>query len=112
MFSTMQDEPLSLATLLRYASTFQSDATVSTWTGDGIRSITFGEVGEQAARLANALCGLGVGVGDRVATFMWKADLTRLRSSQAALAAHCSATTHHCSATGRTVAVAGSAELV
>ena len=71
MFSTMQDEPLSLATLLRYASTFQSDATVSTWTGDGIRSITFGEVGEQAARLANALRGLGVGVGDRVATFMW-----------------------------------------
>jgi fatty-acyl-CoA synthase len=71
MFSTMQDEPLSLATLLRYASTFQSDATVSTWTGEGIRSVTFGEVGEQAARLANALRGLGVGVGDRVATFMW-----------------------------------------
>jgi fatty-acyl-CoA synthase len=67
----MQDEPLSLATLLRYASTFQSDATVSTWTGEGIRSITFGEVGEQAARLANALRGLGAGVGDRVATFMW-----------------------------------------
>jgi fatty-acyl-CoA synthase len=67
----MQDEPLSLATLLRYASTFQSDATVSTWTGEGIRSITFGEVGEEAARLANALRGLGVGVGDRVATFMW-----------------------------------------
>jgi fatty-acyl-CoA synthase len=71
MFTTMQDEPLSLATLLRYASTFQSDATVSTWTGEGIRSITFGEVGQEAARLANALRGLGVGVGDRVATFMW-----------------------------------------
>jgi fatty-acyl-CoA synthase len=63
VLSTMQDEPLSLATLLRYASTFQSDATVSTWTGEGTRSITFGEVGEQAARLANALRGLGVGVG-------------------------------------------------
>jgi fatty-acyl-CoA synthase len=71
VYSTMQDEPLSLATLLRYASTFQSDATVSTWTGEGIRSITFGEVGEQAARLANALRGLGVGAGDRIATFMW-----------------------------------------
>jgi hypothetical protein len=58
----MQDEPLSLATLLRYASTFQSDATVSTWTGEGMRSITFGEVGEQAARLANALRGHGVAV--------------------------------------------------
>jgi hypothetical protein len=39
--------------------------------GEGIRSITFGELGEQAARLANTLRGLGVGVGDRVATFMW-----------------------------------------
>jgi fatty-acyl-CoA synthase len=71
MFSTMQDEPLSLATLLRYAATFQSAATVSTWTGEGMRTMTFGELGEQAARLANALHGLGVGVGDRVGTFMW-----------------------------------------
>jgi fatty-acyl-CoA synthase len=71
MLSTMQDEPLSLATLLRYASTFQSDATVSTWTGAGVRTITFGEIGAQAARLANALRGLGIGIGDRVATFMW-----------------------------------------
>jgi fatty-acyl-CoA synthase len=50
MLSTMQDEPLSLAALLWYASIFQSDATVSTWTGEGIRSITFGEVGEVMCR--------------------------------------------------------------
>jgi fatty-acyl-CoA synthase len=71
MLSTMQDEPLSLATLLRYASTFQSAATVSTWTGASLRTMSFGELGEQAARLANALRGLGIGAGDRVATFMW-----------------------------------------
>ena len=71
MLSTMQDEPLSLATLLRYAATVQSAATVSTWTGTSLRTISFGELGEQAARLANALRGLGVGIGDRVATFMW-----------------------------------------
>ncbi|MGQ4596788.1 long-chain-fatty-acid--CoA ligase [Nocardia sp. R6R-6] len=71
MFSTMQDEPLSLATLLRYASTFAGDSTVSTWTGAGVRTMTYRAVGAESARLANALRGLGVGVGDRVGTFMW-----------------------------------------
>ncbi|WP_280446173.1 long-chain fatty acid--CoA ligase [Nocardia vulneris] len=71
MLSTMQDEPLSLATLLRYASTFVGDSTVSTWTGTGVRTMTYRELGAEAARLANALRGLGIGVGDRVGTFMW-----------------------------------------
>ncbi|MBB5912976.1 fatty-acyl-CoA synthase [Nocardia transvalensis] len=71
MLSTMQDEQLSLATLLRYATTFHGDATVSTWTGDGVRTTTFREIGVDCARLANALRGLGIGEGDRVGTFMW-----------------------------------------
>ncbi|MEU7630987.1 long-chain fatty acid--CoA ligase [Nocardia sp. NPDC049220] len=71
MLSTMQDEPLSLATLLRYASTFVGDSTVSTWTGSGVRTMTYREVGAESARLAHALRGLGIGVGDRVGTFMW-----------------------------------------
>jgi len=71
MLSTMQDEPLSLTTLLRYASTFQGDSTVSTWTGTGVRTMTYRELGAEAARLANALTGLGIGRGDRVGTFMW-----------------------------------------
>ncbi|MEV5838948.1 long-chain fatty acid--CoA ligase [Nocardia sp. NPDC052112] len=71
MLSTMQDEPLSLATLLRYASTFMGDSTVSTWTGSGVRTMTYRELGTESARLANALRGLGIGAGDRVGTFMW-----------------------------------------
>ncbi|WP_225727956.1 MULTISPECIES: long-chain fatty acid--CoA ligase [unclassified Nocardia] len=71
MLSTMQDEQLSLATLLRYASTFVGDSTVSTWTGSGVRIKTYRELGVDAARLANALRGLGIGIGDRVGTFMW-----------------------------------------
>ncbi|MCM6773194.1 long-chain fatty acid--CoA ligase [Nocardia sp. CDC159] len=71
MWSTMQDEQLSLATLLRYAATFQGDSTVATWTGDGVRTMTYRELGADAARLAHALRGLGIGEGDRVGTFMW-----------------------------------------
>ncbi|RDI46238.1 long-chain fatty acid--CoA ligase [Nocardia mexicana] len=71
MLSTMQDEQLSLATLLRYATTFHGDATVSTWTGDGVRTTTYRELGVECARLANALRSLGIGDGDRVGTFMW-----------------------------------------
>ncbi len=71
MLSTMQDEQLSLATLLRYAASFHGDATISTWTGDGVRTSTYREMGADAARLANALRSLGIGVGDRVGTFMW-----------------------------------------
>jgi len=71
MFSTMQDEPLSLATLLRYASTAKAEAQVATWIGGDVRRMSFGELGVEAARLANALQGLGVAHTDRVATFMW-----------------------------------------
>ncbi|MEV6796610.1 long-chain fatty acid--CoA ligase [Streptomyces sp. NPDC051320] len=71
MLSTMQDGPLSLANLLRYATSVHADATVTTWTGRAARRRTFGELGARAARLANALRGLGVGPSDRVATFMW-----------------------------------------
>ncbi|MFF2552785.1 long-chain fatty acid--CoA ligase [Nocardia sp. NPDC058058] len=71
MLSTMQDEQLSLATLLKYASTFQGESTISTWTGDGVRTQSFAEIGADAARLANALRDLGIGEGDRVGTFMW-----------------------------------------
>ncbi|MFI5715539.1 long-chain fatty acid--CoA ligase [Nocardia sp. NPDC051750] len=71
MLSTMMDDQLSLATLLRYASTFVGDSTVSTWTGDGVRTMTYREIGADSARLANALTDLGIGRGDRVGTFMW-----------------------------------------
>jgi fatty-acyl-CoA synthase len=71
MFSTMQDEPLSIATLLRYAGTAKAHAEVSTWTGDGVRRLSYRDVAREGARLANGLLALGVQPGDRVATFMW-----------------------------------------
>ena len=69
--STMQGGNLSLATLVEYSRKSFPEGRVRTWTGSAFRDISFAEIGEQAAQLAHALDGLGVGRGDRVATFMW-----------------------------------------
>ncbi len=71
MQSTMQNSPLTIAAILRYATGVHADRTVTTATGDGFRSSTYRELGRQAARLANALRGLGIDGDQRVATFMW-----------------------------------------
>ena len=72
MRSTMQDFPLTIAAILRYAVTVHPDRTATTATGDGgYRHTTYAEIGEQAARLANGLRRLGVSGDERVATFMW-----------------------------------------
>ena len=71
MRSTMQETPLSIATLVRYGTTVHGSSEVVTWTGDGARSATYAEVGRRAARLAHALRALGVDGDDRVGTFMW-----------------------------------------
>jgi fatty-acyl-CoA synthase len=71
MDSTMQNYPLTITTIMRYACSAFGDRTVTTATGDGYRHTTYCEVGEQAARLANALRRMGITGDQRVATFMW-----------------------------------------
>lgn len=69
--STMQEGPLTVGSLMRHGATVYADSVVATFEGDRTRSATYGEVGSRAARLANALAGLGVVAGDRVGTFLW-----------------------------------------
>jgi fatty-acyl-CoA synthase len=71
MDSTMQPTPLLISQILRFGTTLHADQEVVTWTADGPRRATYAEVGEQCARLAHALKGLGVHGDDRIATFMW-----------------------------------------
>jgi fatty-acyl-CoA synthase len=72
MRSTMQETPLSIATLLNFGATFYGTSTVETFTGDGVRTATFAEVAARSAQLAHALHDdLGITGDDRVATFMW-----------------------------------------
>ncbi|MPY96472.1 MAG: long-chain-fatty-acid--CoA ligase [Actinophytocola sp.] len=71
MLGTMQDVPLSLSQLLRYGASTHGASEVVTWTGEEPRRETYAQVGERAARLANALRSLGITADQRVATFMW-----------------------------------------
>jgi fatty-acyl-CoA synthase len=71
MRSTMQDVPLSIATIVRYGTTVHGSSEVVTSTGDGVRRATYADVGRRAAQLAHALRGLGVTGDQRVGTFMW-----------------------------------------
>ncbi len=71
MLSTMQDGHLTIGTLLRHGATVHATSDVVTWTGAEGRTVTFAEIGERSARLANALRGLGVTGDQRVGTFMW-----------------------------------------
>jgi fatty-acyl-CoA synthase len=71
MLGTMQDGQLSIANLLRHGSRVHATAEVVTWTGEGSRRTTYAGVAREAAKLANALRGLGVTSDQRVGTFMW-----------------------------------------
>ena len=71
MDSTMQHHPLTISEILRYAVGVHGDRGVTTATGDGFRHASYLQIGQQAARLANALRRLGIDSDQRVATFMW-----------------------------------------
>jgi fatty-acyl-CoA synthase len=65
------DHPLTLQLLLeRMRRLYAGTEVVSVRDGERTRA-TYGEVAERADRLCSALASLGVGPGDRVATFSW-----------------------------------------
>jgi fatty-acyl-CoA synthase len=69
--STMQDVPLSIASILRHGQQVFGDATLTTLGDTGNRRASFAEVSANAARLAHGLRGLGIDGDQRVGTFMW-----------------------------------------
>jgi fatty-acyl-CoA synthase len=71
MRSTMQDGPLLISGLLTYGRRVHGRSRVVTALAEGYHEATFAEVGDRAARLANALHRLGVAPGERVGTFCW-----------------------------------------
>ncbi|GAA3438313.1 long-chain fatty acid--CoA ligase [Kutzneria kofuensis] len=69
--STMQEYPLTITAIMRHGAAVYGGSECVTNTGAGFRRATFAEIAANAERLAAALTRLGVGAGDRVATFCW-----------------------------------------
>jgi acyl-CoA synthetase (AMP-forming)/AMP-acid ligase II len=71
MRGQMQHDPLVLTRLLERAATYSPRGQIATRTPEGMHRETYADLGERCARLAGALRELGVGPGDRVASFAW-----------------------------------------
>jgi fatty-acyl-CoA synthase len=72
MMGTMQDFPLTVASILRHGRTIYGESRVVTLEEGGrTRTKTFAEVAARAEQLAGALRELGIRPGDRVGTFAW-----------------------------------------
>jgi fatty-acyl-CoA synthase len=72
VLSTMQDEPLTIASILRFGSSvFGESMVASARPGRTLTRRSYAEVGERAGRLAGVLRGLGITADQRVGTFMW-----------------------------------------
>lgn len=72
MLGLMQQRPLLISSLIDYAERYRPDGEVISRMADGsIHRGNWGFIARRAKRLANALHRLGIGRGERVATFAW-----------------------------------------
>jgi fatty-acyl-CoA synthase len=70
----MMDYPLTVRSIYDRARKLFPDKQLVTRRPGGVERTTYGDWAERVARLAGALRELGVGPGDRVATFCWNHD--------------------------------------
>jgi fatty-acyl-CoA synthase len=70
----MMETPLTLRMAYERARRLFPDVEVVTRIADGTHRTTWGNVCERAGRLASALAAMGIGRGDRVATFAWNSS--------------------------------------
>jgi fatty-acyl-CoA synthase len=70
----MMDYPLTIRSIYQRARALFPDKQLVTRRPGGVERTTYGDWAERVARLAGALRELGVGPGDRVATFCWNHD--------------------------------------
>ena len=71
MRGLMMDRPLLISSLIQYAAEYHGDTEIVTRTVEGpIHRYTYAEAETRSKQLANAMKRLGIGMGDRVATWL------------------------------------------
>ena len=68
------DHPLTVQHIVDRMRRFYRDSEVVTLEGDRVRRASYGDVTARVDRLCGALKSLGIGEGDRVATFAWNSQ--------------------------------------
>src|SRR5439155_11357524 len=71
MDGLMMDRPLLVRQIAERAEAVFGDREIVARTQDGVERSTYRDVVSRARRLASALTELGIGPGDRVASFAW-----------------------------------------
>ena len=71
MRGLMMDVPLTIPSILAHVVTNHGEREIVSRADDGIHRLTYAEFGRRVAKLANALRRMGIGKGDRVASFAW-----------------------------------------
>ena len=72
MLGLMSERPLLISSIITHAATYYGDVEVVSRTVEGpIHRYTYRDAERRSKQLANALIGLGIAPGDRVATLAW-----------------------------------------
>lgn len=71
MQSTMMHMPMTVQMIMDHGRNVFPDSKVGTFDGESMRYSSYGEIADNAARLAASLQSLGIVPADRVATFSW-----------------------------------------
>jgi fatty-acyl-CoA synthase len=71
LLSTMSDQPLGIRAIFEHALRSHPRKHIVSRDGSAVVRFTYAEFGRRVAQLANALRELGIGPGDRVASFAW-----------------------------------------
>ena len=72
MLGQMQDRPLLISSLIEFAALYHGDVEVVSRSVEGpIHRYTYAEAQQRSKQLAQGLIGMGIEMGDRVATLAW-----------------------------------------
>jgi len=71
MHATMMHYPMSVQMLFEHGRRLHPESRIGTFDGAQLQWRSYASIADESYRLASALHGLGVGKGDRVATFSW-----------------------------------------